>query len=84
MDNRYEAVHQLRNVPEMRRYVIANVNRLLPVASAKLGKVSYGYMVQGPKHILIEGGVILLQANLNAVDQQIMLPSQILFLDPVV
>ena len=68
----------------MRRHVIANVNRFLTVPPPKLGEVRDSDVIQRPEHVLIKSSVILLQANLYAVHQEIILPNQILLLDSVI
>ena len=69
MDRRYEAVHKFGNLSKMRRYVITDINRLLPKSSAKLAYIGNRDMIQTPKSILIEGSWSLFETNFNTVCQ---------------
>ena len=53
--------------PEMRRDVIAHVNRLFPKAATKLRDVSDGNVIQCPQSVFIESLGSLLDSDLDAV-----------------
>ena len=47
-------IHQGRNLLEVRRNVIPDVNRLFPEPPAKLRDIGDGDVVQGPKGVFVK------------------------------
>ena len=68
----------------MRGPVVTNVDWLLPKSPPERRDIYHGDVIQSPEQILIESGRPLLQANFNAICQQVVLPDQVLLLNPVV
>lgn len=69
VDDGKESVHLIGDFLKVRREVIPDIDRLLAVASAKLGNIRNSRVIQGPKRVFIEELDALLQPNLNAVRQ---------------
>src|SRR5580658_5784941 len=84
MDEREKQIHLVRNVLIAGRYVVAYVNRLLSVATAKLGDVRNGGIIQCPKSVLVERLNAFRQAYLDAVCEEVILAQEVLLLDPIV
>ena len=50
-----------------------NVNRLFAKSAAKLRDIRDGNVIQSPERILVERSWALLQSNINAIREQIIL-----------
>jgi hypothetical protein len=48
MDKREKPIHFIRNIFEMRRLMIAYIDRLLPVTSPELSDICHCRSVEGP------------------------------------
>src|SRR6185312_6151018 len=81
MHHREKPVHLLRHGIEMRRQMVPNINRALPIPPAELCNVRHGRCIQRPERVFVERLDALRQANLDAVQQQIVLPQEISLLD---
>jgi len=57
------------------------VNRLFAKAAAELRNIGDGHVVQRSDRVLIERKRPLLESELNAIGQKIILPKEILFLN---
>ena len=79
MDGRYEPIHQLWYFLEVWWKMIAYINRLFAEATAELRNIRHGNVVQRPNSIFVKCGMALLDANLNTVGQQVVLPEKVLF-----
>jgi hypothetical protein len=66
---------------ELRRNVLADVDRQFSKTSAKLREIRHCCRIQRPKHVLVEGFDPLRQHNLHAIRQQVVLPEEVLLLD---
>jgi hypothetical protein len=64
--------------------MVADIDRFFTKSAAKLRDMGDRYVVQRPDHVLVEGGVILLKANFDAIGQKIILAYQVLFLHAVI
>lgn len=65
----------------MRWNVITDVNRFITEAATELRNVSDRNMIERPQDIFIEGVRALIETNFNTVDEQIVLPDQVAFLN---
>lgn len=68
----------------MGRYVITDINRLLPEPPAELRYMGHSNMIERPNHVFIKSCMVALQPDLDAIHKQIVLPNQVLFLNPVI
>jgi hypothetical protein len=67
MNDGEEPVHFIRNVFEVRRDVVSDVNWLLAIPTSELSDIRYGCIVQGPKSVFVECLDAFFYADLNAV-----------------
>jgi len=84
MNEREEQIHLVRNLLVAGWYVIAYVDWLSSIASAKLGNIRNRSVVQCPQSVFIERLDALNKPYFDAVCQEIVLAQQVLFLDSVV
>ena len=61
-----------------------DVDRLLTKPASEPGDIGHRDMVQRPEEILVERDRTLVESDLDAIRQQIVLPVEVLFLDPEV
>jgi len=71
---REEPVHMVRNVFEMRRRVISDLDRVLAISSAKLGDVRDCRAIKGPQRVFVKSLYPFLEADFYAVGEQVILP----------
>jgi hypothetical protein len=64
-----ETIHQFGHFFKVRRNVAADVNRFFAEATTELRYMGHSNMVEGPNHVFIESGMIVLQSNFGAVRQ---------------
>lgn len=57
--------------------MVSNVDGLLPKAPAELGEICHTDVIQRPKQVLVERCVTLVNTDLDAVRQEVVLPYQI-------
>jgi hypothetical protein len=65
----------------MRGQVVSDVNRFFPITSTELSYVCDCRSIQRPEGVLIECLYPFFQPNFDAIQQQIVLPKEILLLD---
>src|SRR5205823_450420 len=65
VDKGIEPVHQIRDLFEVWRAMVPDINRVFPVSPAELRNVRDGSAVQRPKRIFIESLDTLLEADIN-------------------
>jgi hypothetical protein len=64
--------------------MVSNIYGLFAEPFSECGNISDSYMIERPQHVFIKGGRPLPNANLNAIRHQIILPDQIMLLNPIV
>ena len=84
MDEREEAIHQIRDIFEVGWYVLAHVDWVFSVSPSKLSYVRNGSIVERPQCVFVERIYFLLQSDFDAIGQEIVLPQKVLFLNPCV
>ena len=62
VDYRNELIHEMRNIFEMRRDMIAYVNGLLAKPSAELRNVGYSRSIERPEHVLVKASIPFFKA----------------------
>jgi len=77
VDYRDKLIHEIRDVFEVRRDMIADVNRLLAKPTTELCDISDSGGIERPQHVLVESLDALFQGDLDTIRQQIILPEQI-------
>lgn len=81
VDQREESIHLIWDHFEMWRQVVTNVDWLLAVTPAELSDIRHCGSIQGPKGVFIKSLNTLFKADLDAIQQQVVLTQEILFLD---
>ena len=81
VDNGEKTIHLIGDFSKVRWKVIPHIDWLLTVTSSKLRNIGDSCVVQSPKGVFIEKFDSLIQSNLNAVRQQIILPQKVLLLN---
>ena len=67
MDQREESVHQIWDFFEVWRAVMAHINGIFTVATAKLRYVRNSGVIQGPERVLVERFNAFLDADFDAI-----------------
>ncbi len=75
-------IHVIWHIFKVGWAMITDVDRFFTVSAPELGDVCNSNVIQRPQRVLIERFDALLQANLNAVRQQVVLSEEILLLNP--
>jgi len=81
MNDREEPIHLIGHVFEVRRCVVPDINGFLPVSSAELRDIGDGSSIQRPQRVFVERLDAFRKPDLDAIQQQVVLPQQILLLN---
>jgi hypothetical protein len=81
MDEGEKPIHFASDIFEMGRKVPAHVNGLFAEASAELSYICDGRGIQRPKSVFVECLNAFCQANLNAIQEKVVLPQEVLLLN---
>ena len=84
VNKRKEQIHLMRHFFKSWWHVIADIDGLFAVSTAKLGEIRYRRIIQSPKSVLVKCLNALFKADFNAICEEIILPEEVLFLDSVV